>query len=110
MNNQKILIDTLHTLFCSKPHVNAVEDLTKDRDQTRCYFYVEESVSTCEELPDHVFWKEQAESLMQTLGSATPSSALASIYRVLDLVEKINHLSGPERELCKRLVSDSLSD
>lgn len=110
MNNQKILIDTLHALFCSKPHVSAVEELMKDRDQSHCYFYVEESVSTCEELPDHLFWKERAESLMQTLGATTPSSALSSIYRVLDLVEKINHLSGPERELYKRLVLDLISD
>ena len=110
MENLDLLTDTLHTLLCTNKHCGVVEELLKERKKDVCYFYVEKSLSNFKELPDHVFWKEQAQEFMQILQAHSPSNALASIYKILDFVEKFNQLSKPEQNLTMKLIQEILLD
>lgn len=104
MNNLDMLVETLHTLLCNKDHTGKVEELARNRREDVCYFYVEKNVSTGKEMPDHVFWHGQAVELIKSLNAQDANSALTSIYRVLDFVEKYNHLNQPEQQLALNLM------
>jgi Fe2+ or Zn2+ uptake regulation protein len=75
-----------------------------------CYYYVEKSVSTWQELPDHVYWTDQAKHMMRELKTQDANSALTSIYRVLDLVEKFNQLNEAEQVLMLKFLTDEEED
>lgn len=110
MDNLTLLIDTLHTLLCNKPHSGKVEDLMNNRQEDKCYYYVEKSVSTWQELPDHTHWTMQAKMMMRELKTQDANSALTSIYRVLDFVEKFNQLNEAEQNLALRFLNDDDED
>ena len=94
-----ILRDTLHTLLCDVPHENNMMNLLGERDPCKCYYYLEKSLSNQLELPDHVYWTDQCKRLMEMLNTDQPSNVLTSIYRVLNVLEKLNSLSAAEQEL-----------
>lgn len=98
-----ILRDTLHTLLCDLPHAGDMQELLTSRSENKCYYYLEASLINQTELPDHVHWRSQANQLMDLLEVKTPSEALTSVYRVLSLLERLNSLSAPERELLAQL-------
>ncbi len=104
MNNLDMLIETLHTLLCSLPHTGTVEQLVTGRKPGVCYFYAEKSVSTGKEMPDHTFWHDQALEVIKSLNALDANSALTSIYRVLDFVEKFNQLNDAEQQLALKLM------
>ena len=96
-----MLRDTVHTLLCDLPHES---DMTKmlpgsSRDPNKCYYYLERSLTNQLELPDHVYWTDQCKRLMEMLHTDQPSLVLASVYRVLNVLEKLNALSVAEQEL-----------
>lgn len=99
---EKILIDTLHTLLCDTPHAGNMAELAQRQDE-KCYYYLEECLTECDEMDDHRFWIGQAQQLKTMLGTDDPSSVLNSIYRVLDLLEKLSMLSSAEQELFELL-------
>ena len=105
MKNLEILIETLHSLLCSLPHSDRMEEI-KNRKPGTCYYYIEKTLANKLELPDHAYWKEQAETIMETLQTNSASAALSEIYRILDLVEKVNQLPSASRELCVHLLTD----
>ena len=94
-----ILRDTLHTMLCDVPHENNMVNLLGERDPCKCYYYLEKSLSTQNTLPDHVYWTDQCKQLMELLHTDQPSIVLTSVYRVLNVLEKLNALSAPEQEL-----------
>ena len=95
----EILRDTLHTLLCDLPHENNMAALLQPRDDCKCYYYLERSMTNQLELPDHEYWTDQCYQLMEMLRSTDPSVVLTSVYRVLNVLEKLNALSDSEREL-----------
>lgn len=105
---EKILIDTLHTLLCDLPHANDMIELGK-RVEGKCYYYLEECLSECNTLEDHMLWIDQAQQLKQQLGTDDPAAVLTSIYRVLDLLEKVSALTSSEYELFQLLHLDQKS-
>jgi hypothetical protein len=94
-----ILRDTLHTLLCDVPHENNMLNLLGERDPCKCYYYLEKSLSTQLELPDHVYWTDQCKQLMELLSTDQPSLVLTSVYRVLNVLEKLNSLTAAEQSL-----------
>ena len=96
-----ILRDTLHTMLCDMPHENNMMNLLGEnqRDPCKCYYYLEKSVTTQNEMPDHIYWTDQCKRLMEMLHTDQPSLVLASVYRVLNVLEKLNALSIAEQEL-----------
>lgn len=73
-----------------------MEDMMRNRKPDECYFYMEQNLAEEWELPDHKYWLEQSNDLMNDLRASTPEEALRSIYKVLDLMEKISHLTDTE--------------
>ncbi len=104
MNNLDILIETLHTLLCPLPHNGTVEQLITGRKPGVCYYYAEKSVSTGKQMPDHTYWHDQALETIKTLSAQDANSALTSIYRALDFVEKFDHLNKSEQKLALKLM------
>lgn len=105
MEKLETLIETLHTLLCDKSHAGKMEDLIRrGRENSRCYYYLEKNLTERWELADHVFWKEEAEKLMLDLRASTAEEALRSIYKILDLIEKVNQLNENEYEFFTRLL------
>lgn len=105
MSRETVLIELVHTLFCDKHHASQMESLVKgERNEECCYFYLEKTLVECWELADHVYWQECAGRIKDDLKASNPDDALRSIYRVLDMVEKINNLSKPEYEFLTRLL------
>ena len=98
----KILIDTLHTLLCDLPHANDMMELATRGDE-KCYYYLEECLAECDELPDHLHWQSQAQELKTLMGLADPAQVLRSVYRVLDLIEQLENATFAERELFQLL-------
>lgn len=106
MSREEILIEAIHTLLCDKPHANRMESLVKDgRDNEYCYYYMEKNLAERWEMADHVYWQEQAENIKTDLRASNPDDALRSVYKVLDMIEKLNELSQPEFILLKRLMN-----
>ena len=96
-----MLRDTVHTLLCDLPHES---DMTKmlpgsSRDQNKCYYYLERSLTNQLELPDHVYWTDQCRQLMELLNTDQPSVVLTCVYRVLNIIEKVTALSPAEQSL-----------
>lgn len=96
-----ILRDTLHTMLCDMPHENNMMNLVGDnqRDPCKCYYYLEKALTTQNDLPDHKYWTDQCKQLMELLHTDQPSIVLTSVYRVLNVLEKLNSLSAVEQEL-----------
>lgn len=94
-----ILRDTLHTLLCDLPHENDMMKMLGERDTCKCYYYLEKSLTNQLQLPDHEYWTDQCEQLMELLHTDQPSAVLKSVYRVLAVLEKFNDLSVSEQAL-----------
>lgn len=94
-----ILRDTLHTLLCDVPHENNMMNLLGERDPCKCYYYLEKSLSNQLDLPDHVYWTDQCKQLMDLLSTDQPSLVLTSVYRVLNVLEKLTALTAAEQSL-----------
>ena len=105
-----ILRDTLHTMLCDVPHENDMTKLLGERDPCKCYYYLEKSLSTQNTLPDHVYWADQCKQLMELLRTDQPSVVLTSVYRVLNVMEKLNALSAVEQELFELFYKPDSSD
>lgn len=105
-----ILRDTLHTLLCDLPHESDMLKMLGERNSCKCYYYLEKSLTNQLELPDHKYWTDQCQQLMELLNTDQPSNVLSSIYRVLSVVEKLNALSGPEQELVELFYKPDQSD
>ena len=105
MSREIILIELVHTLFCDKQHASKMESLIKEgRSEAYCYYYLEKSLAECWEMPDHQYWWDCAESIKNDLTASSADDAIRSIYRVLDMIEKINGLSKPEYDFLTRLL------
>lgn len=103
MTDLKRLAAVLHAIGCTKLHLDNMEELLKERDQTKCYYYLEESLE--EEQPDHVKWRENAEYLCERL-NATPTEALRIITNLLDLRRRLDEQieRNPNVEELSRLI------
>lgn len=97
--SMEILRDTLHTLLCDLPHESDMLRMLDERDDCKCYYYLEKSLTNQLELPDHQYWTDQCHQLMTLLGTDQSSLVLSSVYRVLSVIEKFNALSASEKEL-----------
>lgn len=104
MERNETLVEMLHTLFCDQNHSARMEELLQERDDDKCYFYLEKNLVEKWELADHSYWSQQAEKLMTDLKTSTPEEALRSVYRTLDVMEKINELSQEEYNFLIRLL------
>jgi hypothetical protein len=104
MERNESLVNTLHALFCDSKHSSNMHDLMNGRVSGRCYYYMEENLAECWDMEDHKYWQEQADKLMTDLKVSSPEEALRSIYRTLDVVEKVNELSIEEFSLLKNLL------
>lgn len=91
MSEYSKLAGFLHTLSCTKPHAENVQDLLKPRDPTYCYFYVEDSLAGAENEPDHQTWEKKAESLCQEL-SASPQETLRILSKLLDVRRRLDEI------------------
>jgi len=60
------VIDTIHTLFCSKGHDYHTENLGQ-RDRERCYYYPENVMSKPWTEPDRKYWAEYTIELLSKL-------------------------------------------
>ena len=97
--SMEILRDTLHTLLCDLPHESDMLQMLGERNDCKCYYYLEKSLTNQLELPDHQYWTDQCHQLMTLLGTDQSSVVLSSVYRVLAVVEKVNALTKAEQEL-----------
>jgi hypothetical protein len=95
----ELLADTLHTLLCDLPHEGDMMEVLKGRKEGVCYYYLESSLSSDFSHDDHTYWNDQAKQLLSLLGVSQPAEALRSVYKVLDLIEKLNAFSPGEKEL-----------
>lgn len=105
-----ILRDTLHTLLCDLPHESDMLKMLGERDSCKCYYYLEKSLTNQLELPDHEYWTDQCEQLMEILHTDQPSIVLSSVYRVLSVLEKLNALSPSEQSLFALFQKPSQDD
>lgn len=95
------LADTLHTIFCTKPHADDVLLLLKPRDDEVCYYYLEKTVcdEPGQEKPDLDYWKKEAHLFISFLGAHDAIMALNKLYYILDLIRPVASLSEPEKAL-----------
>ena len=114
----RILVDTLHTLLCDLPHSDDMHALLKrengaefnsELDPEECFYYLENSLSECDSLADHVYGWSKVEALKRQLNVRSSSEALTSLYRVLDVVEQLNALPFPARRLFSLLATSLLN-
>ena len=108
--SMEILRDTLHTLLCDLPHESDMLKMLGERDPCKCYYYLERSLTNQLELPDHEYWTDQCEQLMEILHTDQPSIVLSAVYRVLSVLEKLNALSAPEQSLFELFYKPSQDD
>ena len=105
-----ILRDTLHALLCDIPHESDMLKMLGERDPCKCYYYLEKALTNQLELPDHKYWTDQSQQLMELLGTSQPSTVLSAVYRVLSIVEKINALTAHEQSLFELFYKPNLDD
>lgn len=105
MDREEILVETIHTLLCDREHSPEMLDLLKeDKDETKCYYYLEKNITEHWNMKDHSYWKDQADKIKVDLRASSPDDALRSIYKLLDLLEKVGELSTGEYSLFTRLL------
>lgn len=107
MEKNELLMETIHTLFCDLDHSGNMHNLMKGREGDKCYFYLEKSFVERWELPDHVYWNDCATNIKNDLKASNSESALRSIYRILDVIEKAQQLSSEEFRLFIRLLNSN---
>lgn len=88
-NSQMIerLAGVLHTLSCTKPHAQRMEELLKERDPSICYFYLEETIFS-EERPSHKEWEERAKQLCANY-QMSPDEILRMLPTLLECRQKL---------------------
>ncbi len=105
MEKNELLVETIHTLLCDLDHSGNMHDLMKGREESKCYFYLEKSFVEMWELEDHAYWLKCANDIKNDLKASTAEDALRSIYQILDVIEKVQQLSGEEFKLFVRLLN-----
>lgn len=108
--SMEILRDTLHTLLCDLPHESDMLKMLSERNECKCYYYLEKSLTNQLELPDHQYWIDQCQQLMELLDTDQPNLVLTSVYRVLNVLEKLNSLSAAEQSLFELFYKPSQDD
>lgn len=108
--SMEILRDTLHTLLCDLPHESDMLKMLGPRNSCKCYYYLEKSLTNQLELPDHQYWTDQCQQLMELLSTDQPNLVLTSVYRVLNVLEKLNSLSAAEQSLFELFYTPSQDD
>lgn len=93
----KLLAGILHTLSCTKPHSQDMQDLLQPRNPSVCYFYLEESLAEGERV-DHKKWEEVASDMCQKYNS-TPEEVLRFIPTLLECRQKIEPILSKNRSL-----------
>ena len=91
MSEYTKLAGFLHTLSCTKPHVDDMKLMLQPRDPTQCYFYLEESLADSERQPDHSVWEEEAKSLCEEL-STSPVEVIRLLNVLLDLRRRLDDI------------------
>jgi len=87
MEGQTIELATiLHVIFCNKEHVEGMANLTEERREGYCYWYLEESIDNCWNMDDHKYWLMQARLFEMHCeeGGATPTEVTS---KMADLIE-----------------------
>lgn len=91
MSEYSKLAGFLHTLSCTKTHVEDVQALLRTRDPNCCYYYVEDSLSGSDQEPDHQTWEREAEKLCSEL-STSPQEALRILSQLLDIRRRLDEV------------------
>lgn len=89
----KTLVDILHILLCKNPHIYDMM-LLMDRDETSCYYYLENDISECETLPDHIKWLEISEQFKTHLNLSSDEEAVEFVKQAIELGKQLRELSG----------------
>lgn len=88
----KELIDLLHILSCEHPHETDMMKVIERPDSTRCYFYLEDSVSGGAQLPDHIKWTDIAEKFKITMSLKNDTDALNFLRDCLKVSHQLQSL------------------
>ncbi len=88
----KNLLDTLHLIMCDRYHMYDMTSII-DREEGKCYYYVEADVAGGEEMPDHLRWEGILNKFKKSLNLKSDEEAFDFIKDSIDLVQKIRILS-----------------
>lgn len=79
-------------------------EVLTERKEGVCYYYLEKSITEEWELPDHLKWRKKAEEILSRLNCSQPEDGLKKLYRILDIVRRMEGLTGYEIELIISLL------
>jgi len=95
----------VHSLFCSKGHLQEMEAIRKNRDNPDvCLFYLEQVIEDTWEMRDHCMWEERANKLVETLEVETPGEAFSLLNRALAVTRAVSPLIQQHPRLKKLIV------
>lgn len=63
----KTVTNLLHNIFCRVEHSDEITDLVKGRDDSKCYYYLEETLEDCWSLKDHGLWLEKTADFLKAI-------------------------------------------
>ena len=99
-------IDLVHSVFCRKPHTHKIGDLSAPREDDICYYYLEGQVEHGENMEDHLFWGEEAQSIADQLSLDTDERMVKFMRLLGEVVGKASMLEF-EYPGAKKILGES---
>lgn len=91
------LIDILHILLCTNPHIYDMLKIS-NRQPGFCYYYLESDISDGDTMPDHIKWEEITTNFKTSLSLSTDEEALEFIKQAIKISQEIKTLTGGNQD------------